>query len=45
MSHFEPASAAALAAFGVTPTGLLDLITEAGYGFVGDPPTSIGYVG
>ncbi len=34
-----------LATFGVTATGLVDLVSEATYGFVGVPPTSIGYVG
>ena len=36
---------AAIATYGVTPTGLIDLLTGASYGFVGDSPTSIGYVG
>lgn len=36
---------ASITTYGVTKTGLLDLVTEASYGFVGDPPTSIGYVG
>lgn len=31
--------------YGVTETGLLDLVVGRSYGFAGDPATSVGYVG
>lgn len=39
------APGAGIPTYGVTLSGLVDLITEASYGFVGDAPTGIGYVG
>lgn len=34
-----------LPTYGVTESGLVDLVNEATYGFVGDRPSDIGYVG